>query len=547
MSDARQTKTGSPRVLETETEAAAIYRHAGTVTFFTLLSRILGLVRDLAIAHRFGAGAATDAWVQAFRIPNALRRLTAEGSMTIAFIPIYVRVREREGGAAAFQFACKVLGIVLVASVVLTVLGFVFSEALTSLFSPGFLSDSKKFSLTAALIRWTFPYLVMVSLVAWAMGVLNSEGRFAAPAAAPIFLNLGIILAVVFLAGRLAEPVMAIAWGVLAGGVVQVAIQLPSLRAVGARPLPAGGWGDNDVRALFALLLPSLLGVAVYELNIIVLGVIASYLPTGQIFHYHNATRLTELVMGLFAFAFTTAGLPKLSEHLAREDWESLTRTIRFTFGAVLYAIVPAMAGLMVAAPAIVAMLFRHGAFGLDDVVSTAATLRLLALSMPALASVRVMVPIFYAFGDARTPVLVSAATLLVTALLGWGLSRQWEVLGLAMGLSGGTWFQCIVLAVALRRNATRLGKWFPARALAGQALAGLGCALLAYWGLGFGDWSQGAFELFNWLVFVPTILLAMGFYLLATRWMGDAQAGYWLGLLGKAVRVQGWARRGNG
>ena len=168
-----------------------LYGFAAVVTVFTLLSRILGMVRDLVIAHRFGAGVATDAWVQAFRVPNALRRLTAEGSMTIAFIPVYVRAREERGSEAAREFARKALGLVLASTLVLCALGIIFSEAVTALVSPGFLADPEKFSLTARLIRLTFPYLVLVSLVAWAMGILNAEGRFAAPAAAPILLNLG--------------------------------------------------------------------------------------------------------------------------------------------------------------------------------------------------------------------------------------------------------------------------------------------------------------------------------------------------------------------
>jgi putative peptidoglycan lipid II flippase len=545
MTEPAQPSPGPPGAYTAEAEASVIYAHAGIVTGFTLLSRILGMVRDLTIAHWFGAGAATDAWVQAFRIPNALRRLMAEGAMTIAFIPIYVRVREQEGREAALRFARSVLGIVLTATVVLTVLGFALSEPITALVSPGFLAHPEKFRLTAALIRWTFPYLIMVSLVAWAMGILNSEGRFAAPAAAPIFLNVGIIVAVVLFAARLEEPIMAIAWGVLAGGVAQVLLQGPSLRMVGVRLSPLGGWREPNVRSLFGLLVPSLFGVAVYELNIIVLGIIASFLPTGQIFHYHNATRLTELVMGLFAFAFTTAGLPRLSEHMARGDWAAFSETVRLTFAAVLYAILPAMAGLIAAAPGIVAMLYLHGAFGFGDVLSTAGTLRLLALGMPALAGVRVMVPIFYALGDARTPVAVSAATLVVTGALGWGFSLYWQVLGLALGLSAGTWFQCAVLAVLLKRKTAHMGGWFPFRSAGVQSLGAIACALFAYWGMGFGDWSQGVFAGQNWVVFVLVVLGAMAWYVSFTWLLGDAQARNWLGLLRRVLaRLGGTARK---
>ena len=251
-------------------EAASIYGRAGVVTLFTLFSRILGMARDLVVSHRFGAGEATDAWVQAFRIPNALRRLTAEGSMTIAFIPIYVSVREQASPEQARRFAQQVLGLVLFATALLSGAGMLFSPWITMAVSPGFLDDPQKYGLTVSLMRWTFPYLLLVSLVAWAMGVLNAEQRFAAPAAAPMFLNVGIIVAVLLLADVMARPIMSIAWGVLAGGMAQVLLQGPSLRGAGVPWWPRWDWNNEPVRRLFALLGPSIAGVAVYQVNIIV-------------------------------------------------------------------------------------------------------------------------------------------------------------------------------------------------------------------------------------------------------------------------------------
>ena len=460
-------------------------------------------------------------------------------------MPIFVQVREQQGKDAAIVFSQRVLGLVLAATFALTFLGIVFATPLTAVFSPGFLGDPEKFELAAALLRWTFPYLMLVSLVAWAMGVLNAQGSFAAPAAAPIFLNVGIIGAVLLFSGYPAQPVMAIAGGVLAGGVAQVLLQVPSLASQRVRPLPKLGWKDQNVRELFKLLVPSLFGVAVYEINIIILGVIASFLPTGQIFHYHNATRLTELVMGLFAFAFTTAGLPELSKHKAHQDWRRMTDTVRLTFAAVLFTILPAMTGLIAAAPAVVAMLFLHGAFGQDDVVSTADTLRLLALGLPALAGVRVMVPVFYALGDARTPVIASAATLAVTAALGWELSRIWEVKGLALGLSGGIVFQCTLLAVLLKRKTTYLGPWFPWRSFAIQALAALASGSLAYQLVQLGEWTQGAFSVKNWTVFVISVAAAAAVYLGITWALRDPQSRNWLLLMRRAAAKLGRIIRG--
>ncbi len=522
-------------------DSDALYRYAGIVTFFTLLSRVLGMTRDLVISHRFGASGATDAWVQAFRIPNALRRLTAEGSMTIAFVPVYVEIREREGREAALRFARKVLGLVLAVTAGLSVVGMVFSRQITALFSPGYASEPAKFALTALFTQWTFPYLLLVSAVAWAMGILNAEKRFAAPAASPIFLNLGIIVAVLACSGWFAEPAVAIALGILAGGVAQVLLQLPSLLAAGISPWPVRGWLDPDVRRLFRLLGPALLGVGVYQINIFILGVIASYLPTGQVFHYNNATRLTELVMGLFTFAFTTAGLPALSEHHARQDWPRVQENIRLTFAAVSFTILPAMAGLVVAADPVVSMLYLHGAFTLPDVESTARTLQCMALGMPAVAAVRVMVPIYYASGDSRTPVVISALTLGVTGALGWWLSRRYEVAGLALALSLGTWFQALAMFQRLSSRTERVHHWFPWRSVGRQALAALVMGVLAGGMAALGQWQRGPFSLGNWVLFIALLGLSVGVYAGLALLLREEQAWHWVALL---RRVGARARR---
>ncbi len=517
-------------------EAAVIYRRAGTVTFFNLLSRILGMVRDLTIAHKFGATGVTDAWVQAFRIPNALRRLTGEGSMTIAFVPIYVGVSTEKGKAAAVVFARKVLGIVLLATIVLAALGMTFNELLTLATSPGFADEPEKFALSARLLAWTFPFLVLVSIVAWAMGVLNSEHRFAAPAAASGLLNLGIIGSVLGLSGYFDVPVMSIAAGVLMGGVAQVLLQVPSLRAVGCPPLPLGGWNDPDVRRLFRLLLPSLFGVAVYEINVIGLGIIGSFLPSGQIFHFNNATRLEELVMGLFTFAFTMAGLPTLSEHHAKGNWRKMGDTLRLTFSATFYIVLPAMAGLAVAGNAVVAMLYLHGAFGYADVLSTAGTLRVLVLGMPAVAAVRVMVPVFYAMGNARKPVIASTLTMLVTIALGWYLSGTYQVRGLAAGLALGTWFQCALLVIFLRPLAKKLAPWFSWSSMLRQMVAALVVAGGAYWVQGHGVWERGGASLGNWGVLLATVGGGMVVYLGITLALREPEARNWLALVLRIV-----------
>ncbi|MDH4120671.1 MAG: murein biosynthesis integral membrane protein MurJ [Deltaproteobacteria bacterium] len=533
----RAKKASTESHSESTTESHTLYGHAGVVTFYTLLSRILGLARDLVISHRFGASGASDAWVQAFRVPNALRRLTAEGSMSVAFVPVYVNLRETEGRQAALDFARRALGMVLFVTLLLTGLGMVFSDGLTWLVSPGFAQDPERFDLTSRLIWWNFPYLALVSLVAWAMGVLNSEKRFAAPAAAPIFLNLGIIAAVVWFSWAFTPPIVAVGAGVLAGGVAQVLLQIPSLRAAGVPLTPLGGWNHPHMKKLYALLVPSLFGVAVYQINIILLGMIASYLPTGQIFYYNNATRLTEFVLGLFAFAFTTAGLPALSAHQSRQDWEKVSGTLRLTFSAVLFVVLPATLGLMAAGEPVVSMLYLHGQYTLDDTRRTATTMAAMALGMPAVALVRAMVPAFYTLGNPRTPVVLSALSVGVTGALGWQLSQTWQVEGLALGLSLGTWFQCLALGLSLKYQARHLSGWFPWRAVLLQSGAAVAASALAWQLASLGRWDQGGLLLTNWLLLVLVIGSAAGVYLTITLLSGEPEAANWMKLLGRVGR----------
>ena len=287
-----------------------LLRNAGTVTVFTLLSRILGAVRDLVIAHFFGAGWVTDAFIQAFTIPNVLRRVTDEGAITQAFITLYSDIREYEGQIAAKIFASKTLGLVLLATLLLTLIGIIFAPYLVTLFSAGFHANPEKFQLCVELTRLMFPYLILVSLMAWAMGILNAQSYYATPAAAPALLNIGIIGSAWGISPHLEQPIFGIAFGVILGGLFQVLLQLPALKLTGQTLKPCGFWNDPQIRRFLVLLGPTIIGAGVYQVNIIILRNIASYLPSGQITYYFNASRLTELALGIFAYGISTASLP---------------------------------------------------------------------------------------------------------------------------------------------------------------------------------------------------------------------------------------------
>jgi putative peptidoglycan lipid II flippase len=494
-------------------EARQVLKRSGTVAGFTLLSRLLGAVRDLTLSHLFGASGMLDAFIQAFTIPNMFRRLTAEGSMNLALVPVYTEARERSGVERARHFAAQGLGLVLTATVLLTALGMCFTPQLVWLFAAGFEARPEQFALTVELTRWMFPYLVLVSCVAWAMAVLNAEGRFASAAAAPILLNLGILGGALLLAPGLEEPMLGVAGGVLLGGAAQVLLQWPSLRGCGLLLRPRSFWTREgsapEIRQLLGLLGPSLFGVAAYQLNLIVLRNLASFLPEGQVTHYYNASRLTELTLGVFAFAITTASFPEFSRHVAQQQWKRALGTLRFSTHSTLMIVLPAAAGLVVAAEPITAMLYLHGAYRWDDVQQTAAALQAFALSLPMVALIRLQTSAFYALKDSKTPVRVAFLSIVVTGGLGYWWSQSLQVTGLALGLSAGTTFQWLVLQAVLRRRLPGTADlWTPLRHLGASVVMG-GCV----WMLAQRDWSSGPTSLANWGMFLLLLFTGGGLY----------------------------------
>ncbi len=509
-------------------EKRQIYRRAGVITFFTMISRILGAGRDLVIAHIFGAGMLTDAFIQAFTIPNIFRRLTAEGSMTLAFIPLYTELRENRGREYAKQFASKTLGLVIWVTIFLTALGMIFTPQMVYLVAAGFSNDPDKFNLTVDLTRLMFPYLIFVSIVAWAMGVLNAEKRFALPAAAPILLNISIIGAAFLLSPFLEQPIVGIGWGVLIGGVLQIMLQIPGLHRLPQSVLPKWPWKDPDINRLLHLLGPSLFGVAVYQINIIILRNIASFLPSGQVTYYYNASRLTELVVGLFAFAFTTASFPDLSQHAVKQDWEETMNTLCFTFAATMFIVLPSTAGLIFAAEPIITMMYLHGEYTVWDVRQTIPTLQAFALGIPAIASIRLLVSVFYAFQDTKTPVLVSALSLVVTGALGWWWSLSLAVVGLALGLSVGTWFQFLLLMLFLSRRQELTLHWLAWSNLWKYILASCLIGGFAWQVSKLGNWEKGLFLLKNWGVLFAVIGGASFLYFVLLLLLKDSQALRW-------------------
>ncbi len=439
-------------------EHKKIARAASIVGGATLLSRVFGFIRDMIVALLFGAGTATDAFFVAFRIPNLLRRLVGEGALTASFIPVYseyIHQKPKEEGDELVSASFSVLAIVLV---LLTGLGILFSPWIIKIMAYGFSLEPEKFKLTVLLTRLMFPYIFFIGLVALAMGVLNSWKHFAAPALAPVLLNLAIITSALLLAGNLEEPILSLAIGVLVGGVVQLIFQIPFIRRKRItvrflfRPFHPG------IKRIGLLMAPSVLGLGVTQLNVLVSTFLASYLPEGSVSYLYYADRLLEFPMGIFAIAIATAILPMMAEQTARNDLQGMKETLSFSLRLVFFVTLPAMMGLMVLRLPIINLLFQRGAFDAHSAQMTAQALLYYALGLAAFAGIRIIVPAFYSLQDTQTPVRVALLALLVNAGGGAILMVPLKHGGLALATSLAAALNFTLLVFLLRRKLGLLG-----------------------------------------------------------------------------------------
>jgi putative peptidoglycan lipid II flippase len=435
-----------------------VVRSASAITPLTLLSRLSGYARDKAFAHVLGASTRMDAFLVAFRIPNMLRDIVGEGAMSSAFIPVYAEVQAGRSEAEARAFVGRALGTFSLLLAVLTAAGVAASPVLVGLLAPAFRARPWQFDLAVTLNRWIFPYIFLVSLAAFFQAVLNSHHRFAVPAAAPVFLNLAMIAATLGLAPRLAEPTYGLAAGVLAGGLLQAAMQWPQLsrlRAVGA---PALGWRDPAVRSVLALMTPRLFAYGINTINLTFATRFASSLGTANVSRLYFANRLKELVLGGFAVALATAVLPLLSRQALSADRSDFKGTLAFTLRLIAFVTVPATVGLVVLREPIVRVLFQGGQYAAADTAATASVLATLAIGLFFFALVRVIVPAFYALKDTRLPVVAAFADMAVFLLLGALLARRLGLPGIGLASSCAAAVNVAVLVGVLRRREGRLG-----------------------------------------------------------------------------------------
>ncbi len=440
-------------------ENRQVARAAGTVGLFTFLSRVLGLVRDMVVARFFGAGMAADAFFVAFRIPNLLRRLFAEGSLSIAFIPVFTEYLQKKSREDAVELARVVLTLVSLLLVVITILGVLGAPWIVRVQAYGFGGAGDKYELTVLLTRITFPYIFLISLVALFMGILNSLQHFAAPAAAPIFLNVGIIGAVLWLSPHCSRPVVGLAVGVIIGGALQVLLQIPWLLKKGVSLRPRWMPHHSAVSRIGRLMLPAVFGSAVYQLNQFVGTLLASFLPQGSVSWLYYADRIVQFPLGVFAIAISTAALPSLSRQAAQEGLEAFRDTLGYALRLVFFITLPSMAGLMVLGHLIVRVLFERGAFQASTTDMTTQALIFYCAGLWAFSGIRVLVAGFYALQDTKTPVKAAFLALLVNAGCSLALMGPLRHGGLALALSTASAVQFVFLALLLGRRTRGLDR----------------------------------------------------------------------------------------
>ena len=430
-----------------------LLRSIATIGGLTLVSRILGFVRDILIAAVIGAGASADAFFVAFKLPNLFRRLFAEGAFNAGFVPLFTDLLEREGKEAARAFSEQALS-VLLWTLLVVVVAMQMSMPLVMLgFAPGFAATPERFDLAVQLTRITFPYLVFISLVSLMAGLLNSLGRFAAAAATPILLNLGLIGAMLALAPLTPTPAHALAWGVAGSGMAQFLWLLWRCDRAGVRLRLPRPRLTTHVRLLIRRILPLAIGVGVYQINLLIDTVVASLLPAGSISYLYFADRVTQLPLGVVGVAVGTALLPLLSRQLRAGEAEAAAHNQNRALEFSCLLSLPAAVALIVIAEPAIAVLFERGAFGPAEVRAASAALAVYAVGIPAYVMVKALAPGYFARGDTATPVKISVACLVVNLVLNLVLMGPFKHVGIAMATAVSAWLNAGLLAAILGRR----------------------------------------------------------------------------------------------
>ncbi len=497
-----------------------LLKSTAVVSLMTLISRVSGLLRDVVMANIIGPGALADAFFVAFRIPNFLRRIFAEGAFSQAFIPVFSELTEQNTNQAK-HFVNAAAGILAAVTFVLTILGIVFAPFIVSVFAPGFVDDAEKFETTVNSLRIMFPYLFCISLVAMSAGVLNTLNRFAVPAVTPVLLNICLILAMWVLIPILDNAAYALAIGVLIAGFVQLLFQLPSLVKEGYLPKPVIDRKNKDVVRVFGLMLPAIFSVSVAQINMLVNTFLASFLVTGSVSWLYFSDRLMEFPVGVFGIALATVVLPSLSKEHTSGTAESFSGMLDWALRWVVVIAVPATVALYMLATPLLTTIFQYNEFSTHDVAMSAVALEAFAIGICGFIFVKVLAPGFFARQDTQTPMRIAVIAIAVNVVLSIVLVRSMQHAGLALAISIAAWVNSGLLFLILLKQKVFVPLqgwlWFLSRI----AIAVIVMAFcLRYFDQSDADWYQQSLAQRFWHLSI-LVAAGAGSYLLSLMLLG--------------------------
>lgn len=519
-------------------EKKNIARAAGILGGATMLSRIMGMVRDMVVSRLFGAGLATDAFFAAFQIPNMLRRFFAEGALTSAFVPTFSSTLSLRGNDKARELANTCFTLLTIVMATITLVGIVFSPVIVGLMFPGFKVEPGKFELAVLLNRLMFPYIFFISLVALCMGILNTLRHFFMPAISTVFLNIAMIIAALCLRGYFEAPITALAVGVLIGGCIQLVMQLPVLWNKGFPLKPSFNFNSPEVRSIALLMLPSVFGVGVYYLNITVSAILASLLQQGSISYLYYAQRLFEFPQGVFTASVAQAVLPSMSRQAAAGDITGMKTSLSFGVRLMLFITIPAMAGLMVCSTPIFSLIFMGGAFSYETVVNSASALLYYSAGLSFVALARVLAPVFYALKDTKTPVFAAFITFVINLCLSLALMGPLKHGGLALATSLSALCNMLILIWFLRRKIGPIGGYSIMLTTLKSSAASIPMAVAVWYGCSLIDWSQAGHKMLKGSVLGGSIVCGCAIYMLLVKLLRSEEALEAVSLLRKKSRT---------
>jgi len=506
-----------------------LLKSTALVSSMTFISRVLGLLREIVFARWFGASAATDAFFVAFKIPNFLRRLFAEGSFSLAFVPILAEYREKGDLQALKSLIDAVTGTLMSVLLVITAIGIFAAPAIMMVFAPGWYMDGREsFDLATNMLRITFPYIFLISLTALAGGILNTFDRFLLPALTPALLNISFITAAVCFSDKFEQPVEALAWAVLVAGVLQLLVQFPALARHGLMPRPRFNWKHSGVRRILKLMIPTLIGSSVAQINLLFDTLIASFLIVGSVSWLSYSDRLMEFPIGVFGVALSTVILPSLARKHTATDTQAFSATIDWALRLALVITIPAAVALAVLAVPLLATMFQYQAFSTNDVYMSSLSLMAYAAGLPAFIAIKVLAPGFYARQDTKTPMKIGIFALLINMVFNLAFvgSMLWLDIpgahaGLALASGVSAWLNAGLLYYHLKKQ----GHYQPEQGWSRVMAAIVAASLLMALGLYFispdlSSWAEFAvLDRVSWLA--GLILSGVVIYALASLLFG--------------------------